>query len=94
MPQKLSHQGQEKFMVMSKGFAPSNPAEKSEELNKPKPISIEDLQTGFSNYFDDVPDTLGGANQTTFTQRHSRHCPFSGHSRSEWVGRHGKLWNQ
>jgi len=43
-------------MGMSKGFAPSQPAEKSEELNKPKPISIEDLQTGFSNYFDDVPD--------------------------------------
>ena len=43
-------------MVMSKGFAPSKLAEKSEELNKPKPISIEDLQTGFSNYFDDVPD--------------------------------------
>ncbi|MEG5067495.1 ISAs1 family transposase, partial [Microcoleus sp. B3-A4] len=56
MPQKLSHQGKEKFMVMSKGFGPSKPAEKSEELNKPKPISIEDLQTGFSNYFDDVPD--------------------------------------
>ena len=43
-------------MGMSKGFAPSKPAEKSEELNKAKPISIEDLQTGFSNYFDDVPD--------------------------------------
>jgi hypothetical protein len=37
MPQKLSHQGKEKFMGMSKGFAPSQPAEKSEELNKPKP---------------------------------------------------------
>jgi hypothetical protein len=37
MPQKLSHQGKEKFMGMSKGFAPSQPAEKSEELNKPNP---------------------------------------------------------
>ena len=44
-------------MVMSKGFAPSKLAEKSEELNKPKPISIEDLQTGFSNYFDGVADS-------------------------------------
>ena len=43
-------------MGMSKGFAPSQPAEKSATLNQPKPISIEDLQTGFSNYFDDVPD--------------------------------------
>jgi hypothetical protein len=56
MPQKLSHQGKEKFMGMSKGFEPSKPAEKSSEINKPKPIPTEDLQTGFSNYFDDVPD--------------------------------------
>ena len=47
MSQKLSHQGKEKFMGMSKGFAPSQPAEKSATLNQPKPISIEDLQTAF-----------------------------------------------
>jgi hypothetical protein len=29
MPQKLSHQGKEKLMGMSKEFAPSKPAEKS-----------------------------------------------------------------
>jgi hypothetical protein len=42
-------------MGMTKGFEFSKPAEKSSEINKPKPISTEDLQTGFSNYFDDVP---------------------------------------
>jgi len=56
MPQKLSHQGKEKFMGMSKGFAPSKPAENPRSLNKSKPISMEELQAGFSNYFDDVPE--------------------------------------
>ena len=94
MPQKLSHQGKEKFMGMSKGFAPSKPAEKSSELNKPKPFSIEDLQTGFSNYFDDVPDP-----RVERTKHHllkdilviARICCDS---LREWLGRHGKLWNQ
>jgi hypothetical protein len=81
-------------MVMSKGFAPSNPAEKSEELNKPKPISLEDLQTGFSNYFDDVPDPRVERTKQHLLKDILVIALFSGHSRSEWVGRHGKLWNQ
>ncbi len=43
-------------MGMSKGFAPSKPASNPRSLNKSKPISMEDLQAGFSNYCDDVPD--------------------------------------
>ncbi len=44
---------------MARGFASDKSTEmsaKSATLNKPQPISIEDLQTGFSTYFNDGPD--------------------------------------
>jgi predicted transposase YbfD/YdcC len=44
---------------MAQGFASdkfTKKSAKSAPLNKPQPISIEDLQTGFSTYFNDVPD--------------------------------------
>lgn len=44
---------------MGQGFAPDKLTEKSaksEALNKPKPISLEDLKTSFSTYFNDVTD--------------------------------------
>ena len=42
---------------MEKGFAPVVPTEKSQpSLQRPKPISIQQLQESFSTYFDDLPD--------------------------------------
>jgi hypothetical protein len=81
-------------MGMSKGFAFSKPAEKSEELNKPKSISIEDLQIGFSNYFDDVPDPRVKRTKQHLLKDILVIARIYCHSRSGWVGRNGKLWNQ
>jgi len=80
-------------MGMSKGFARSQLGETSSELNKPKLISIEDVQTGFSNYFDNVPDP-----RLERTKHHllkdilviARICCDS---LREWHRRQGKLWN-
>ncbi len=81
-------------MGMSKGFAPSKPAEKSSELNQPKPISIEDLQTGFSNYFDDVPDPRVERTKHHLLKDILVIALLAVIAGACSVGRHGKLWNQ
>jgi len=50
---------------MDKGFPPVVPTFKSKQpLNKPQPLSMQDLQRSLSSYFDDVPDPASELNQT------------------------------
>ncbi len=81
-------------MGMSKGFAPSKPASNPRSLNKSKPISMEDLQAGFSNYCDDVPDPRVERTKHHLLKDILVIALLAVIAGACWVGRDGKLWNQ
>lgn len=81
---------------MGKGFAPDKLTEKSaksEALNKPQPISLEDLKTSFSTYLNDVPDPRVNRTKQHLLKDILVIALLAIIAGAPGMGRHGKLWN-